>query len=607
MLAVFLTGCSSVSDVGANETGSEGDLETAGDTDSPGTGYEGESTTGDPSETDDGSGGGSQGGSGEDTGGGPSAPQFVNATREAGLDYVQYEPGRNQECVYYDRSRTYYRCSVDRNSGGAAAGDFDGDGHVDLFVTRYENTDILFRNRGDGTFDDVSASAGFNANERTNGAAWVDADNDGDLDLYVTGIGTSQHFLYINDGEGGFTEEAMARGAGIDTGTTHSGTSVAVGDYDRDGWPDLYVAEWRFSRFEVVEQAPNNNRLLRNLGPDDPGHFEDVTDRAGVAIESSRSESHDGVFAYGPAFVDLDGDGWQDLAVAADFGTSALFWNQHDGTFVEQTVESGVGLDEYGMGSTFGDVDKNGHLDWFVTSIGPYPGYVDEERVQHGNVLYMNRGSRWFDEVSDELGVWDGSWGWGAAFLDHDNDGDLDVVMTNGVDDPTITYAIQYRSDPIRFWRNDGPGPWTEVASELGVDDRGNGKGLLTWDPDGDGDMDLFVVNNAEPAVFYRNDLADESHWLRVQVIDPETGGTALGARLVVERVDGTRELKEVGADAHFLAQSEPTAHFGLGTSAAPVPSVEVTWPRLGLTTTLRDVAPDQLLVIQPPSDTDPP
>ena len=388
----------------------------------------------------------------------------------------------------------------------------------------------------------------------------------------------------------------------MDTGTTHAGTSVAVGDYDRDGWPDIYAAEWRLDRYEPLEGGPNNNRLLRNLGPDAPGHFEDVTQSAGVLVSSERSETHDGAFVFAPAFVDLDGDGWQDLAFAADFGSSGLFWNQGDGTFVDGTAEAGVGIDEFGMGSAFGDLDRDGSLDWFVTSIGPYPGYQDPDRVQLGNMLYMNRGSRRFDEIGESLGVWDGSWGWGAAFLDHDNDADLDLVMTNGIDEQGVVYPNQYKADPTRFWRNDGTEPWPEVARAIGTGDTLNGKGLLTWDPDEDGDLDLFVVNNGDHPIFYRNLLNDGSNWLRVRAVEPN-GAPSLGARVVVERLDGTTEVQEVGVGTHFLGQSEPVAHFGLGADDDTAVAVEVTWPRLGISTRFDSIEPNQVLVVEPPAE----
>ena len=251
-------------------------------------------------------------------------------------------------------------------SGAVAAGDADGDGHVDLYVTRLEDHDLLFRNRGDGTFEDITTAAGLDTWVfDSNGAAWVDIEKDGDLDLFVSSFGSGRYHLFVNDGAGHFTEDAVARGAALDTGDTHIGYSVAVGDYDRDGWPDLAVAEWRSIPL-VTDPTKSHTRLLRNRGFAAPGHFEDTTIVAGVDVTTFFANES---FVFAPAFVDLDEDGFQDLALASDFGTSLLFWNDGDGTFSEDTSGAMVGTDENGMGSAFGDFDGDGDLDWFVTSI----------------------------------------------------------------------------------------------------------------------------------------------------------------------------------------------------------------------------------------------
>ncbi|MBW2314136.1 MAG: CRTAC1 family protein [Deltaproteobacteria bacterium] len=514
----------------------------------------------------------------------PAAPAraetYVDVTAEAGLAYVQHVHNASPDCLLFELF-----CEPERMTGGGAVGDVDGDGLADLYVTRLEAHDLLFLNDGDGTFTEATAGSGLDAFVLdSNGAAFADVDLDGDLDLYLMGITGGRFHLFINDGSGTFTEEAVARGAAVDTGDNHYGWSVAVGDFDRDGYPDFYTGEWRPSGL-AGDPSVSHSRLLQNRGAAQPGHFDDVTVAAGVAPESVYAEES---WVFAPAFVDLDGDGWQDLALASDFGTSLVFWNDGDETFTEDTVAAGVGTDENGMGSTFGDYDGDGDLDWFVTSIfdpdDPCPSEPGCNWGATGNRLYQNEGNRQFSDATDTAGVRDGDWGWGAAFFDSDNDGDLDLVMTNGVDFPAsqTTLDAPWENDPMRFWRNDGSGGHAEESAAVGLTDTGSGKGLLTWDYDDDGDLDLLVVNNPSGARLYRNDGGNANDWLRVRVVHEGTDTPVLGARVVLQlEAEGPTQLREIGADAHFLVSGEAVAHFGLGVSDPTnrVAEVRVTLP----------------------------
>ena len=358
----------------------------------------------------------------------PSATLFRDATESSGLMYVQHEAREPGNCLFDNMSRETEEeqrgmlCDAERMTGGAAAGDFDGDGAIDLIVTRLDGHDLLYRNRGDGRFDEVSAEVGLSDwNLASNGALWGDIDNDGDLDLFITTVGDTRHYLFINQG-GEFTEEAMERGTAVETGDRRIGFSAAFGDYDRDGYLDLHVTEWRPS--QLVGEARAGVRLLRNRGADAPGYFEDVTESAGVAMEQVVSQTQQdltvGTFAFGSTFVDLDGDGWPELAVSSDFGTSRLFWNNGDGTFTDGTLDARVGTAQNAMGTTFGDYDADGDLDWFVTSVYSSsrgsPG-GDEEGTKDGNRLFRNDGDRRFSDVTDLAGVRNGSWGWGRRLL----------------------------------------------------------------------------------------------------------------------------------------------------------------------------------------------
>ncbi len=291
-------------------------------------------------------------------------------------------------------------------AGGAAAGDYDNDGWVDLYVTRLDDTDLLFRNQGDGTFSNATLNA-FGPTPiiaPTNGAQWGEIDNDGDLDLYVTVINAKRHYLYINDGRGHFTEEGLDRGAAMSGCHVLYGFSASFGDYDRDGFLDLHVTEWWRQNQNSSRQDYYNIRLLRNRGADKPGHFTDVTERVGVGMEKVRIKLVDSTklhaaAAFSTRFTDLDRDGWPDLIITSDYRTSRLFWNNGDGTFSDGTVSAGVGQEENGMGSTVGDMDGDGDLDWFVTSI--WAGNLVKEYVT-GNRLYQNNGDRTFSDFTED-------------------------------------------------------------------------------------------------------------------------------------------------------------------------------------------------------------
>ncbi len=507
------------------------------------------------------------------------AVQFTDVTAVAGIDHVHADVS----------SASYQSMPQARMSGGAVAVDYDQDGWPDLYFTRLVGSDLLYRNLGDGTFEDVTSSVfgtGFMTGWLTNGCGWADIDNDGDSDLYLTSLKSNRYHLWINNGSGGFTEEAVERGVSGLTDDLHFGFSVCFGDYDRDGYLDIHVNEWRPDSQNPTGAVPHT-RLYRNLGAASPGHFEDVTVAAGVEMKLGAPAHELGALAFSSRFLDLDGDGWQDLMVASDGGTSRLFWNQGDGTFLDGTVASGVGSDEYGMGATVGDYDGDGDFDWFVTSIL----MNDVWPLGTGNRLYRNNGARRFSNVTTQAGVVDGGWGWGTSFLDFDNDRDLDLMMVNGL----FRYI-----DETRVWENDGSGDFTRLNSATtGVTDKLPATGFLTLDFDRDGDLDTLVVNNGGIPILYRNDLVSDHGWLKLTLKGVKSNREGIGAEVRVKMSEGGNPmLRYLDGGSNFLSQCERLVHVGLGTMESPtVAEVEIRWPS-GVVQTLYDVTANEVLEV---------
>lgn len=499
-----------------------------------------------------------------------SGAHFIDVTNSAGIDYEHRVP---EDPIPQEPFMT----------AGAAAGDYNNDGWLDLYVTLLHAPDLLFKNNGDGTFTDVASIVGLDQNFPSSGVAWGDLDNDGDQDLFVSTIGDSRYYLYINNGSGQFTEEAIERGAALQSEIDHSGFSVTFGDYDRDGWLDIHTTEWDIQ--PATSTIAQHSVLLRNKGPATPGYFVNVTTESGVLKNFGQAQ-----FGFSSSFSDMDQDGWPDLVIAADFETSQIFWNNGDGNFTEGTAAAGVGTDENGMGSAIGDYDGDGLLDWFVSSI-----YSSNPTVNSGNRLFRNLGNRTFSDQTDAAGVRDADWGWGSVFFDFDNDGDLDLAVTNGVVFPR-QFNFPYDTDRTRLWENEG-GVFAEVGLEHGITDTGSGKGIVTFDYDNDGDLDLFIANNGGHPVLYNNREANSNAWLRVKVVGRYSNRDGLGAFLTLEpRPGGQKQVREITGGSNFLGQNEFTAHFGLSAQTEPVFRLTVRWPS-GLQQVFQDITVNTTLI----------
>lgn len=465
---------------------------------------------------------------------------------------------------------------------GGAVGDFNRDGWQDVFIPPggFE-PDKLYINNRNGTFSDQAAAWRVDGEHLGVSAAVGDFNNDGWLDLFVVSRGEvgnerpGAHKLYRNNGDGTMTDIADSAGVRFTSPTTPDGFGAAFGDYDLDGDLDLAVAGWY--------EGSGGNRLFRNNGDET---FADVTATAILADMTP-------VRGFSPRFVDMDGDHWPELLWVADFRTTRYLVNNRDGTFSDRTLESGVGLERNGMGQTIGDFDNDGRLDWYVTSIMQPFGPIGQP---NGNMLYMNRGAHSYDEVAEDAGVQDGGWGWGTVAADFDHDGWQDLVEVNG------WYTIDWAADRAYVFRNRGDLHFDEVAPQVGIEHTGQQRGLLNFDFDNDGDQDVLLFAFQEPVRLYRNDLPpDAGAWLSVTLHTrdrPAIAPDGFGAAVRV-RCGAARFLRVIDGGCNYLAQSELSAHFGL--AAVPIiDELRVDWPD-GTATVLRGLPANQRLEIHAP------
>ncbi len=461
-------------------------------------------------------------------------------------------------------------------AGGVAAGDFDQDGDIDLYViTGNISPNALLRNNGDGSFTQVPPEVhGAGLDGKINsGPAFADIDADGWPDLVVGGVAGSGYHVFRNAGNGQFVDVTAASGI-LQQEDIQSDLSSAFGDPDGDGDLDLFISHWG-------AELPTNHYWI-NRGT---GSFVASDDWAGIEVFAVADHT------FSPTFTDINGDRTQDLLVTSDYHTSQVLMCVDKERFALSTTHDID--DDNGMGSAAADFDNDGDIDWFVSSIW------DETEPptwgSSGNRLYLNDGSGQFTNVTERAGIAIGHWGWGACAADFNNDGWLDIFHVNGFPSygPNQT---DFTTDRSMLYINNQDGTFTERSESLHLDDTGQGRGVVCFDYDTDGDVDIFTANWEGLSKLYRNDLEANPGYLQVRLHGEPDNPAAVGATIRVT-AHGITQMREITVGSNYASQNPLLQHFGLG-AAGKIDEVSVRWPHRG-ETRLSNVTANQLLDLQ--------
>jgi hypothetical protein len=531
----------------------------------------------------------------------------ANTPIPAASRYPAYENVTEKSKIQFQHSFGEQKLSsiLEATGSGCVWFDYNNDGQLDLYALsgRYlegvtdhskadgkDATNHLYRNNGDGTFADVTAQAGVAGKGFAMGVTAGDYDNDGYEDLYVTNWGSS--ILYHNNGDGTFTD--VTEKAGVQN--NHWGVGAAFVDYDRDGRLDLFVGNYlKFDPHSKklyytadafagpLDYEGDSNRLFHNNGD---GAFTDVSEQAGIANPIGR--------AMGVAIGDFDKDGWPDIYVANDQMESYLYRNNHDGTFTNVALEQNVAYGTNGdtpsaMGPVFADYDNDESLDLFVSD------------MRYHRLFQNSAKDGFFADTTAESGVarLSGQYvGWGDASFDFDNDGWKDLFIVNG----GLHWLVPMEDSILR---NNGNGTFTDVSGDAGqyFKEKKVGRGAAFADYDNDGWTDAFiVVLGGKGILLHANPPAANArnHWLTLKLIGTKSNRDGFGAR--IEAVSGDlHQVVENCPQSGYLSQNDPRPHFGLGTYPE-VNVLTIRWPS-GTIQTLEHVKADQILTITEPGE----
>lgn len=504
--------------------------------------------------------------------------RYTDVARRSGINFLQDSTTSPQK---------YYLETMGTGLGWI---DYNQDGLYDLFLVQSSKTPAytpphplrcaLYRNNGDGSFTDVTARAGVaGEGHYGQGCTVGDYDNDGYPDLYVTGYGRA--ILYHNNGDGTFTDVTTRAGVADEGGWS---TSAAWFDYDRDGYLDLVVCNyinWTPATNLYCGQHrpgyraychPDNyqGQRIKLYHNNHDGTFSDVSIKSGVGVPEAKG--------MGVVCADFNNDGWPDIAIANDTWPNFLFMNKHDGTFEDNSLLSGIaasadGKYEAGMGIDAEDVDGDGWADVYIT-------HLDFEL----NRLYHNNHDGTFDDDTFPSGIGNSAIylsGVAAKFFDYDNDGWVDICQVNSamLDNIELYHSEVSYKEPKLMYRNLGRGKFAKVSSLLGPDFMRPtaGRGLATADFDNDGDIDVAVNNRGDYPQLLRNDGGNANHWVKIFLIGTKSNRDGVGARLTLTAEDFAQVRQAVGGSS-YMGASDPRIHFGLG-GRKTIDSLEIKWP----------------------------
>jgi hypothetical protein len=534
----------------------------------------------------------------------PIGVQFVDIAREAGL---------RTKTIFGGEKKNRYL--LETTGCGAAFFDYDNDGWLDIFLvngTRFEAnwkegeapTNRLYKNNRDGTFTDVTVKAGLVRTGWGQGVCVGDYDNDGWDDLFITYWG--ENALYHNEGNGVFKNVSAKAGVTTAGKLRRWNTGCAFLDYDRDGKLDLFVANYinfdpktaplpetgpcTFKGMMVACGPPGleggKNILFHNNGD---GTFTDVSRQAGILDTP-------GTYGLGVLVADFDGDGWPDIYVANDSTSSALYQNNHDGTFTEIAIEAGVayspdGKPQAGMGVSTADYDHDGR-----------PDIVKTNFAGDTSSLYRNLGKRMFEDMTLQAGLGRNTrfLGWGAGFFDFDNDGWADILTCNGHVYPEVGQSDDEQGYKQRkvLYQNLKNGRFADVSLDggPGITAAASARGCAFGDFDNDGDVDVLINCVNDVPQLLRCDSPVKKNWLKVKTIGTKSNRSGIGARIRCVSSDGMSQVDEVRSGGSYISQNDLRVHFGLG--ASEVADLEVRWPS-GHVDRISGVKANQVIVVK--------